>query len=328
MAALDVNQLYNSLVQGSTIALSKSITLLESTLESHQELANQLLDKCLNHTGNSIRIAVTGVPGVGKSTFIDAFGKYLIEHHNKKVAVLAIDPTSQKTRGSILGDKTRMNYLSVSDQSFVRPSPSGDTLGGVASETRESILLCEAAGFDVILVETVGVGQSETLVHNMVDFFLLLLLPGAGDELQGIKRGIVEMADMIAINKSDASPKLAKEAKQHYKNALHLMQSTRAEWGVRVEMIDSLSGTNMDLIYDQIQSFVSIQKANGLFESGRKEQSVLWLNQHIDHVFRILMKNNDRIQERLNAYQDKVSQNSQSPRSAAQQFIKELIKLD
>ena len=207
----------------------------------------------------------------------------------------------------------------------MRPSPSGDTLGGVASETRESILLCEAAGFDVILVETVGVGQSETLVHNMVDFFLLLLLPGAGDELQGIKRGIVEMADMIAINKSDASPKLAKEAKQHYKNALHLMQSTRTEWDVSVEMIDALSGNNMHVIYDQIQSFVSKQKANGLFESGRKQQSVLWLNQHIDHVFRMLMKNNDKIQERLNVYQTNVSGNIQSPRSAAQQFIKELI---
>ena len=326
MTALDVNDLYTSITEGNTLALSKAITLLESTLHSHQILANQLLDKCLAHTGDSVRIAVTGVPGVGKSTFIDAFGQYLIEQHQKRVAVLAIDPTSQKTRGSILGDKTRMNFLSGSDQAFVRPSPSGDTLGGVASETRESILLCEAAGFDVILVETVGVGQSETLVHNMVDFFLLLLLPGAGDELQGIKRGIVEMADMVAINKSDASPKLAKEAKQHYKNALHLMHTTRHNWMVPVEQIDSLSGNNLEVVYDQMTAFISAQKNNGKLVETRKKQAVLWLNQHIDYVFKMFVKQDAKIQEKLDAYKAEVSANAQSPRSAARDFIASILK--
>lgn len=326
MANLDPQKLYNSIISGDTQSLAKAITLLESTLQSHQEVANQLLDQCLPHTGKSIRIAVTGTPGVGKSTFIDAFGTYLIDTHQKKVAVLAIDPSSQRTRGSILGDKTRMNRLSVSDNAFVRPSPSGETLGGVAAETRESIMLCEAAGFDVILVETVGVGQSETLVHNMVDFFLLLLLPGAGDELQGIKRGIVEMADMITINKSDQNPALAQEAKIHYKNALHMLQSGRQQWSVPVEKIDALSGLNLPSVYSEIEKFIAGQQSHGFFEENRKKQSLVWLTEHIENGFLRFVKQNAFMQKQMNQVREAVQSNQISPRTAAIQFIKSVVK--
>lgn len=327
MESLDSNKLYHSIVSGNTQALAKAITLLESTLASHQNIANELLDMCLKNTGQSIRIAVTGVPGVGKSTFIDAFGQHLIDKYNKKVAVLAIDPSSQKTRGSILGDKTRMNRLSVSDQAFVRPSPTGDTLGGVAAETRESILLCEAAGFDIILVETVGVGQSETLVHNMVDFFLLLLLPGAGDELQGIKRGIVEMADMIAINKSDVNPSLAQEAKMHYKNALHLLQSGRDQWTVPVEKVDSITGLHLDNIYQEIVNFVHVQRDIGAFEANRKNQASVWLTEHIENGFLKYVKQNPMMQKKMNQVRKAVEDNTISPRTAATKFIAEIVNL-
>ncbi|MFT5479738.1 MAG: LAO/AO transport system kinase [bacterium] len=325
MSSLNPKSLYTSIIQGEAKALAKAITLLESSLETHQEIANELLDLCLSHTGNSLRIGVTGVPGVGKSTFIDAFGDYLISEQHKKVAVLAIDPSSQRTKGSILGDKTRMNRLSNSEHAFVRPSPSGDTLGGVASQTRESILLCEAAGFDIVMVETVGVGQSETLVHEMVDFFLLLLLPGAGDELQGIKRGIVEMADMIAINKSDTNNQLAKEAKLHYKNALHLTQSGRQDWEIPVETIDSISGVNLETVSSQLELFISSQRANGSFELNRKKQTENWLTQHIEHVFLQFLKHDAIVQKKLTGYRKLVADNAHSPRSAANKFLKEVL---
>jgi LAO/AO transport system kinase len=327
MSNTDANTFYKAIQNGDTKALAKAITYLESTLQEHQVIANQLLDLCVKETTNTIRIGVTGVPGAGKSTFIDAFGTYLIETHNKKVAVLAIDPSSQRSKGSILGDKTRMNRLSVSEHAFVRPSPSGDNLGGVAAQTRESILLCEAAGYDVVLVETVGVGQSETLVHEMVDFFLLLLLPGAGDELQGIKRGIVEMADMIAINKTETNEKLAKEASLHYKNALHLLTGARNDWEVPVANIDSLSGLNLPVIYTQVEAFLTGQKANGNFESTRKNQSSIWLKQHIGSIFDNYIKTNSTVGEKLDSLQALVQQNKLSARSAATQFINDIIKI-
>ncbi|MFT5724998.1 MAG: LAO/AO transport system kinase [Bacteroidia bacterium] len=326
MPNLDVNKLYKSINEGDNRALAKAITLLESTLQSHQDLGNRILDLCLKNSGNSIRIAVTGVPGVGKSTFIDAFGQYLIDEHHKKVAVLAVDPTSQRSKGSILGDKTRMNQLSVSESAFVRPSPSGDTLGGVAAQTREAILLCEAAGYDVILVETVGVGQSETLVHNMVDFFLLLLIPGAGDELQGIKRGIVEMADLVAINKSETNKTLAKEAYMHYKNALHLLQGSRQNWEVPVENIDSLSGLNLSTIYTQIERFVEVQKSTGDFEAHRKQQAVKWFYQQIKHGLMRLLDTDAALSKKAKGLADDVSQENISARSAANQFVSEILK--
>ncbi len=213
----------NGILNGDRVLLSRAITLIESKLPQDQELAQEVIARVLPHAGNAVRLGITGVPGVGKSTFIEAFGNYVIEHAGKKLAVLAIDPTSQRTGGSILGDKTRMESLSVNPNAFIRPSPAGKSLGGVTKSTRETIILCEAAGFDAIIVETVGVGQSETAVHAMVDFFLLLMLAGAGDELQGIKRGIMEMADAIAITKADGSNAgKAKSARAEYQNALHL----------------------------------------------------------------------------------------------------------
>ena len=230
MSIVQLDDLASTLVSGNMPALSKAITLVESHLPKHQEQAVQLIKQCLPYAGNSIRIGITGVPGVGKSTFIEAFGN-LATHQGKKVAVLAVDPSSSINRGSILGDKTRMETLVQNSNVYIRPSASGDHLGGVAKKTRESIVLCEAAGFEVILVETVGVGQSETAVHSMVDFFLLLQLAGAGDELQGIKRGIMEMCDAIVINKADGdNVKWAQLDKQNYVNALHLYTKKNNNW--------------------------------------------------------------------------------------------------
>jgi LAO/AO transport system kinase len=225
---ISAEEYYNGILGGNTILLSRAITLVESSLSKHQSLAQEIIEKCLHKTGNSLRIGITGIPGVGKSTFIEAFGNYLIKM-GKKIAVLAVDPSSSKTKGSILGDKTRMSKLANEKNAFIRPSPSAGTLGGVARKTRETILLCEAAGFDLIFVETVGIGQSETAVHSMVDFFLVLMLAGTGDELQGIKRGIMELADMIVINKSDdTSSRKIELAQRTYLNALHLFPPTES----------------------------------------------------------------------------------------------------
>ena len=239
---LDLKTYQEGILSGNRRVLSQAITLVESTLESDQILASELVQSVIANTGRSIRIGITGVPGVGKSTFIEAFGKLLLDL-GKRVAVLAIDPSSQLTRGSILGDKTRMENLSADKRAFIRPSPSGTTLGGVSGKTREAMLLCEAAGFDVILVETVGVGQSETAVKNMVDYFLLLMLAGAGDELQGIKKGIMEMADGLVIHKSDGENlDLAKKAKTNYQNALHLLPESERGWYPSVILASSITG--------------------------------------------------------------------------------------
>ncbi len=318
--------LFNQIAAGDTAALAKSITLMESRLDEHQSLANEILDLCLPKSGNSIRIAVTGVPGVGKSTFIDAFGTYLVEHFGKKVAVLAIDPSSQQTRGSILGDKTRMVRLASSLSAFIRPSPSGDSLGGVASQTRESILLCEAAGYDVVLVETVGVGQSETLVHNMVDFFLLLLLPGAGDELQGIKRGIVEMADAIAINKSESNGALAREARSHYRNALQLLHTSRKDWSVPVDLIDSVSEKNLENIWGSITDFEQIQKQNGGFNKNREKQAKKWFEEQIDTLLVSRFKTDKRLSALKEELVQQVERQEMSSRAAARNFIDAAFK--
>jgi LAO/AO transport system kinase len=278
---VNIEATISSLLKGDRTSLARAITLIESNLEKHQILADEILSACLSKSGNSIRIAVTGVPGVGKSTFIESFGKYLT-NKGKKVAVLAIDPSSEKTKGSILGDKTRMNDLAIDDLAFIRPSPSAGTLGGVAKKTRETILLCEAAGYEIILIETVGVGQSETLVHSMVDFFLLLLLAGAGDELQGIKRGIMEMGDCILINKSDGDNLIpAKKAKQQFKNALHMLSASESGWTPKVETISALEGTNMDWLWDTICEFENWHKQRGFFEEKRKGQDQFWFHQLI-----------------------------------------------
>ena len=262
--------------------LAKAITLLESTNPEHFEKANTVIEKCLAKSHNSIRLGITGVPGVGKSSFIEVLGKMLTSE-GKKVAVLAVDPTSTLSKGSILGDKTRMEDLAKDPSAFIRPSPSGTSLGGVARKTRESIILCEAAGYDVILVETVGVGQSETAVHSMVDFFLLLKLSGAGDELQGIKRGIMEMADAIAINKADGSNlEKANLAVTEFSRALHLYPPKENGWMPRVMQCSASENTGIEEIWKTVEEFTAHNRKNGHFSKNRKAQNKNWFLQTVD----------------------------------------------
>ncbi len=277
-------EIYEGIIAGNLTALSSGITLVESQHSDHRQLANELIKLCLPHSGNSIRVGITGVPGVGKSTFIEAFGKELSDH-GEKIAVLAIDPSSGVSGGSILGDKTRMNKLSVNKNVFIRPSAAGSTLGGVARATRESILLCEAAGFTYILVETVGVGQSETMVKSMVDFFLLLMLSGAGDELQGIKKGIMEMADALLITKADGDNILkSKSAAREYKNALHLFPANSNNWIPKVYTCSAMTGNNIDKTVNLITSYKNHVTLNGSFNQNRHEQDKQWLNETIKEL--------------------------------------------
>lgn len=316
------NYYVDGIKNGNTTLLSKAITLLESTkVESHQ-LAEDIIEQCLPYAGRSIRIGVTGVPGVGKSTFIESFGSYLIKNHNKKVAVLAIDPSSKKSGGSILGDKTRMNELSVLDNAFIRPSPSSGALGGVAKATRESIILCEAAGFDVILIETVGVGQSETDVNSMVDFFLLLMLATAGDELQGIKRGIMEMADAIVINKIDnEDADKVKLAQQNYKNAMHLFPANENGWIPRVEVCSGLKNTGIESIWKIIQKHHELTLLNGWFENNRKTQAKYWLEQTISNSVLNLFYSNENVHQLIPKIEKDVINGKISPFKAAQLLL-------
>jgi LAO/AO transport system kinase len=263
--------------------LAKAITLVESFLPDDQKLAQELIDSILPQTGNSVRIGITGVPGVGKSTFIEAFGLHLTAQ-GKKVAILTIDPSSNITRGSILGDKTRMEELSRNKLAFIRPSASGKTLGGVAHRTREAMLLCEAAGFEIIIIETVGVGQSETAVKGMVDFFLLLMLAGAGDELQGMKKGIMEMADALVITKADGENiKKAKEAQAEYAQAFHLLP-TRNEWTAKVLTCSALEQKGIAEVWTLVKKFIDKTKTNGFFDANRQEQNVSWFNDYYNHL--------------------------------------------
>jgi LAO/AO transport system kinase len=267
--------------RGDVAVLGQAITLVESALTKHRSIAETLIEKCLPLSGKSIRIGITGVPGVGKSTFIEAWGNYLTSLGHK-VAVLAVDPSSQTSKGSILGDKTRMNELAINPKAFIRPSPSAGSLGGVAQKTRESIILCEAAGFDVILIETVGVGQSETAVHSMTDFFLLLMLSGAGDELQGIKRGIMEMADHLTITKADGDNlKKAKLAAAEYKNALHLFPAQESGYTPQVSICSALEKTGLDNIWSTIESYKNTTVLNGYFDKKRQLQTEFWMNESI-----------------------------------------------
>lgn len=269
--------------KGNRSVLSQAITLIESTKAEHQELAQQIIEQCLPQTGHSVRIGITGVPGVGKSTFIESLGN-LITKKGHKLAVLAIDPSSTRTRGSILGDKTRMETLANNPDAYIRPSPTAGSLGGVARKTRETIYLCEAAGYDTIFIETVGVGQSETAVHSMVDFFLLLMLAGAGDELQGIKRGIMEMADLIAINKIDnSSQKKIQQAVREYKNALHLYPPTESGWEPGVTTCSALEQDGIAEIWDIVQEYLKETKDNGYFESQRNQQAKHWMYESINN---------------------------------------------
>lgn len=279
LSSLDPSTLFEGIKDGNIRSLSSAITLVESQNDKHRLAANALLQMCLPISGNSIRIGITGVPGVGKSTFIESFGKQLLKNDNK-LAVLTIDPSSGISGGSILGDKTRMNELSTMDNVYIRPSAAGSTLGGVERKTRESIILCEAAGFNVILIETVGVGQSETVVKSMVDFFLLLMLSGAGDELQGIKKGIMEMADALVITKADGDNVIkAQLASRQYKNALHLFPPNANEWIPKVFTCSSLTGENIDKVEEVVYSFLNHVKLNDSFTKNRREQDKKWLSE-------------------------------------------------
>ncbi len=310
------------ILAGNITFLSKAITLIESTNNKHKIKASKIINACLKHANNSVRIGITGVPGVGKSTFIEAFGKHLTSL-GKKVAVLAIDPSSSVNKGSILGDKTRMEELVKNQNVFIRPSPSGTSLGGVARKTRESIILCEAAGFDTILIETVGVGQSETVVHSMVDFFLLLKLAGAGDELQGIKRGIIEMADAIVINKADNNNKTAaKLAKAEFSRALHLFPQKESTWLPKVTTCSALHQVGIDSVWKIITDYLQLTKANGFFINKRAKQNEFWLletiNQHLlDHFY-----NNSNTKKNLNKELDKINNAKSSPFDAAERLLK------
>lgn len=318
---LDLAEFRKGIRSGNRVVLSQAITLVESTLESDQDLASELVQSLITDTGNSIRIGITGVPGVGKSTFIEAFGKMLLDL-GKKVAVLAIDPSSQLTKGSILGDKTRMETLSADKRAFIRPSPTGSALGGVSGKTREAMLLCEAAGFDVILVETVGVGQSETAVKNMVDFFLLLMLAGAGDELQGIKKGIMEMADVLLINKADGdnlSP--AKKAKVAYETALHLFPLAEKKWSPKVLLASSTSNYGLEEVWELVQGYVDQMKRNGFWESNRASQRLNWLDDQIQFLLGQAFLKDPIIQKMLEDQKPKVQNGELNPSKLAKSLI-------
>jgi len=319
-------ELIDGILAGNTIALSRAITLIESTNTDHQKKASEVINDCLQHPNQSIRIGITGVPGVGKSTFIEAFGKHLTSL-GKKVAVLAVDPSSTISHGSILGDKTRMEELVKDSNAFIRPSASGETLGGVARKTRESITLCEACGFDIILIETVGVGQSETAVHSMVDFFLLLKIAGAGDELQGIKRGIMEMADAVVINKADGDNiKKANLAKVEFDRALHLFPKKKSGWIPTASTCSSLNKEGIDSVWQTISDYVELVHSNHYFEEKRKEQNLFWMMETIDEQLKMHFYNQPKIIDLLESTKNAVQDNAISPFAAAKILLDNYFK--
>lgn len=309
-----------SILAGNRRALAKAITLVESRRSDDREAAQALLSDILPNTGHSIRIGITGVPGVGKSTFIECFGQALTRAGHR-VAVLAVDPSSPIAGGSILGDKTRMEHLSRDPNAFIRPSPAGDALGGVALKTRESLLLCEAAGFDVILVETVGVGQSEHLVAGMVDFFLVLMLPGGGDELQGIKKGILELADAIVINKADGpSALLAKTTQQHYAGAMSLLRH-RPDWTPEVLTCSALHGDGVDAVWEMIVRFREALSGNGALSEKRAEQNLAWLNQLINELLLRDLRSHSGVAAALPEVEREVRNTTLTPLQGAQKIL-------
>jgi len=314
-------ELIAGILKGDKTALSRAITLVESTNPEHLAKANEVIKGCLPHANNSVRIGITGVPGVGKSTFIEAFGKYLTSI-GKKVAVLAVDPSSSISHGSILGDKTRMEELVKDENAYIRPSASGDTLGGVARKTRETIILCEACGFDTIIIETVGVGQSETAVHSMVDFFLLLKISGAGDELQGIKRGIMEMADTIVINKADGdNVAKAKLAKTEFNRALHLFPAKSSGWIPKVTTCSAYEKTGIDAIWEIISEYFELVKSNHYFEEKRQNQNQFWMMETINEQLKNHFYNHPNIIQLLEENKKAVQNNEISPFAAAMNLL-------
>ena len=301
--------------------LAQAITLVESSNIEHRDLAQSILESCIPLSGNSVRIGITGVPGVGKSTFIESIGKYLTSKGHK-VAVLAIDPSSSRNKGSILGDKTRMESLANDENAFIRPSPSSGSLGGVAQKTRETISLCEAAGFDIILVETVGVGQSETAVHSMVDFFLLLMLAGAGDELQGIKRGIIEMCDAIFINKADGDNLIkAKSSRVQYSNALHLFPVPNSGWTPTAGICSAITNFNIDEVWNNIEKYVEHTKSNNYFGENRMQQDIVRLHEQIDMKLKASFYNRADMIKAIAEAETKIANNTASAYKLADELL-------
>jgi len=325
---LQVEEYVKGVLDGDRVILSRAITLIESTLSSDQHLAEKVVNAVLPFSGKSIRIGITGVPGVGKSTFIENFGKLLVERGHK-LAVLAIDPSSQKSHGSILGDKTRMESLAADKRAYIRPSPTQGALGGVSAKTREAMILCEAAGYDVVLIETVGVGQSETAVKGMVDFFLLLMLSGAGDELQGIKKGIIEMCDALVINKADGNNlEAAKKAKREYSNALHLFTARKNGWFPKVLVCSALKKTGLDEIWEMMQEFRLKMEGNGFFEANRQEQRVNWLHEHILFLLESKFYQDEVIKGKIQELLPEIRSGQQSAIAMARQLVDLFIKVE
>lgn len=318
---LTVHEYLTGILNADRAVLGKAITLIESSLPADKELAREVIEKCLPHSGNSVRIGITGVPGVGKSTFIETFGLQLASA-GKKVCVLAIDPTSQLTGGSILGDKTRMQHLSVHPNAFIRPSPSGGSLGGVTRSTRETVILCEAAGFDTIIIETVGVGQSETAVHGMVDFFLLLMLAGAGDELQGIKRGIMEMCDALIITKADGENKeKANRAITEYRNALHLYPPTPSGWEPKVGTCSALTAEGIEDVWKLIEEYALHTQQNSYFEQNRTTQEKKRLHETIEQLLKDHFFGQPGILQKIKVMEQLVAEKKISAYSAAEKLL-------
>ncbi|KGO34674.1 protein kinase [Desulfobulbus sp. Tol-SR] len=328
MAVKEAQYYIDGVLNQNRLVLARTITLIESSLPAHQEMARVVIDRLLPYTGKSNRIGITGVPGAGKSTFIEGFGTMLTERGHR-VAVLAIDPSSSRSGGSILGDKTRMEKLAVNDRAFIRPTPSQGTLGGVARKTRESMLVCEAAGYDVIIVETVGVGQSETTVASMVDFFLILMIAGAGDELQGIKKGVLEVADAIVINKADGDNILrAQMAQKDYQTALHLLMRFDPVWSPPVLTCSSLEMTGLEGIWQTIADHRAAHTAADLLEAKRREQSLDWMDFLLDEGLRQWFYGNPAIRSQLPGIRTDVAAGKLSPTAAADRLLDYLRKIN
>jgi LAO/AO transport system kinase len=324
--AFDLKNAEQKILNGNLVVLARAITLCESQKTLDKRKADDLLQRLLPHTGRSLRVGVTGAPGVGKSTFIEALGKHLTSS-GKKIAVLAIDPSSEKTRGSILGDKTRMEELAKDALAFIRPTATSQKLGGVADHTRDAILLCEAAGFEIIFVETVGVGQSETAVRNMVDFFLLLQLAGAGDELQGIKKGIMEMADGIVITKADGeNERRAKQAQTEYQHALHLFQLAESGWQPKVLTTSAVEKKGIEEVWKMIEDFQEFSFRNKFFQKNRAQQNLLWFHERVDQLLKNKILKSKAAISKVRSFERKISEGEITPSKAAIEVVKSFVK--